>query len=94
MPLTTRPTGHSVVSVKDTTPRAEPADRDPSPPAIAEPLRSHAARLLTGTGLSPDTALAAARGEIDPADLPPEAAAAAAALADGWAAAEQEGTPR
>jgi hypothetical protein len=51
------------------------------PPQLAE----YAAGLLAGTGLTPD---GAARVAADPhAPVPPQAAAAAQALRDGWAAA-------
>jgi hypothetical protein len=58
------------------------------PPALAE----HAAALLAGTGLTPDDA---ARIAADPAaPVPAEAAAAARALRDGWAAASgQQAAP-
>lgn len=48
-------------------------------------LRDHAARLLTGTGLDPDTATSAAAGEGDA--VPESGLTCAAALRDGWAAA-------
>lgn len=48
------------------------------PPALAE----YAAALLAGTGLTPDDA---ARAAADPGvPVPPQAAAAAHALRDGW----------
>jgi hypothetical protein len=54
------------------------------PPALA----GHAAALLAGTGLTPDDA---ARIAADPgAAVPPQAAAAAQALRDGWAAASEQ----
>ena len=55
-------------------------------------LSAYAAKILAGTGLSPDSA---ARAAADPAaPVPPQAAAAAAALRDGWAAASGRQAPR
>lgn len=46
------------------------------------PLADHAARLLAGTGIDPDAAAAVATGTVRGEGI------AAAALADGWRAAE------
>lgn len=50
-----------------------------------EGLRDHTVRVLAGTGLDPDSAAAAAAGDL--CDLPVTALTAAAAMRDGWDAA-------
>jgi hypothetical protein len=55
-------------------------------------LAAYAAKILAGTGLTADSA---ARAAADPAaPVPPQAAAAVAALRDGWAAASGRQAPR